>query len=417
MIKSNVDIGGASTDVQPESTRNLPLLFQPIQLKGVELKNRLVTSPMCQYASVDGKPTDWHFAHCGRLAIGGAGLVFTEETAVEARGRKTHDCAGIWSDDHISGWSRVVRLIHDIGAKAAIQLGHSGGRASSHGAMKEWKPLTSSDAVGDRGPWQPVSASAVAVEAGRQVCRMLDTSEIAEIVRAWQDAARRSDEAGFDVLEIHGAHGYLIQQFLSPITNHRQDAYGGSRENRMRLALEITEAVRAVWPNEKPLWFRVSAVDGTGGDWDLDDTLVLAGELKARGVDVIDCSSGGISGSSAMPIVPRIPGYHLPYARRVKRTVGIATVAVGLITEPAQAEEILVRGDADLIAMALELMFHADWPIHAAKALHVANHLDLFPPAYAYRLNRREAHKAMPVNKAGALVPLSRDGRVTSVTD
>jgi 2,4-dienoyl-CoA reductase-like NADH-dependent reductase (Old Yellow Enzyme family) len=360
-----------------------------------------MASPMCQYMSVDGMPTDWHFVHLGRLAFGGAGIVFHEETAVEARGRKTYGCAGLWRDDQIPSFRRIADLIRSVGATPAIQLGHSGGRAASHGAMRDWLPLSEADAAHGLSPWKPVSASAISIAPGRQVCHALSQDEIKEIVSHWADAARRSDRAGFDIVEIHGAHGYLIHQFLSPITNQRNDAYGGDRAGRMRLALEIAEAVRAAWPAHKPLFFRVSSVDGRGGIWNMDDTVALASELKSRGIDAIDCSSGGISGASSMPIVSRVPGYHLPFARRVKQEVGVATIAVGLITKPHQAEDILTGGSADIVALARELMYSADWPVHAARTLGAHDPLALFPPSYAFRLRRREEVAQLAINRPG----------------
>jgi len=384
---------------------NAPLLFRPLMLRGVKLRNRIVASPMCQYNSVGGAPTDWHFAHLGRLAIGGAGLVFHEETAVEARGRKTHACAGIWSDEHIPTYRRLADLIRSIGATPGIQLGHAGGKASSHGALRDWAPLTDEDARNGLPPWQPVAPSPVPIGDGRPIPHGLDEAEIRGIVTAWGEAAQRCTQAGFEVLEIHGAHGYLIHQFLSPVTNLRTDGYGGDRKGRMRFALEVAEAVRRAWPADNPLFFRVSCVDGHGGVWDLDDTVVLARELKARGIDVVDCSSGGISGDSSMPIVPRVPGYHVPFARRVRREAAIITVAVGLVTDPQQAEAILARGDADLVALARELLMQADWPVHAARSLGIADYLDLFPTAYAFRLKRRAEIAALEINQPDAPIP------------
>ena len=375
-----------------------PLLFEPMKVRGLTLRNRIIASPMCQYRSIDGAPTDWHLAHLGRLAIGGAGVVFYEETAVEARGRKTYDCAGIRHDQHVAAFNRVSRLIREIGSVPAIQLGHAGGRASSHGAARDWAPLTEADASTGRAPWVPVSASPVSLGAGRPICHELDRDEIQSIVWAWAAAARRCDEAGFDILEIHGAHGYLIHQFLSPVTNQRTDAYGGDRNGRMRLALEIVEAVRSIWPTHKPLFFRVSCLDGRGGLWDLEDTVALARDLGQRGVDAVDCSSGGISGGSSMPVVPRVPGYHVGYAKHIRSAANIMTIAVGLITEAYQAEEILSSGCADLVALARELMYHADWPVHAGRALGIPDYFSLFPPEYAFRLRRREEIAKLQIN-------------------
>lgn len=385
--------------------RSDPLLFTPLTLRGVTLRNRIMSSPMCQYRSHHGAPVDWHLAHLGRLAIGGAALVFHEETAVEARGRKTYDCAGIWSDAHIPAYRRLADLIRQCGALPGIQIGHAGAKASSHGATRDWAPLTEADAAQGLDPWTPVAASAVAMGVGRPTPHALEKPDIVEVVEAFAAAARRSAEAGFDVLEIHAAHGYLIHQFLSPVTNRRTDYYGGSREARMRFALEITEHVRVAWPDDKPLLFRVSCLDGRGGLWDIDDTVALARCLKERGVDVVDCSSGGISGDTAMPMIPRVPGYHVPYAKRVRQQAGVATVAVGMITEPAQAEAVLQDGAADMVALARELMFHADWPAHAARALGVADYLSLFPSDYAFRLRRRDEISRLPYNRADAPIP------------
>lgn len=386
------------------AVRESTFLFSPLRLRGVEIKNRIMASPMCQYNSVGGLPGDWHLAHLGRLAIGGAGLVFHEETAVEERGRKTHDCAGIWSDEHIPAYRRLTDLVRQCGAVSGIQLGHSGAKASSHGAMKDWTPLLEQDAADGHAPWLAISPSGVPTGRDRPTPHALGEGEIATVVSAWGEAARRALEAGFDVLEIHGAHGYLIHQFLSPATNRRSDRYGGSRENRMRLAFEICEAVRGQWPKDKPLFFRVSALDGRGGIWDLEDTVALSLGLKNRGVDVIDCSSGGISGDSAMPVIPRTPGYHVPYASTVKRRTGIATVAVGLICTPVQAEAVLRDGHADIVAMARELMQHADWPASAARELGIDDPLGVFPEPYAFRLRRREQIAALPINAPGTSI-------------
>lgn len=384
-----------------------PRLFTPITLRGVTARNRLMVSPMCQYASDDGGPTDWHLVNLGRYVLGGAGIVFAEETAVEARGRKTYQCAGIYDDRHIEPYRRISRFIKEWGAVPAIQIGHSGRKASCHGAMKDWAPLTAADAERGEPPWQGVAPSPIPMGPGSGTPKEMDRDDIHTVLEAWGRAARRAAEAGFEILEIHGAHGYLIHQFLSPLTNRRQDAYGGDRAGRMRFALEVTETVRAVWPDEYPLFFRVSSVDGKGGLWDIEDTIELARALKELGVDAVDCSSGGITGSSAMPIVPRVPGYQVRYAERVRREAGVMTIAVGLLTEPEQAEAVLAEGQADLIAMARELMYNADWPVHAAGVLGVEDHLDLLPAPYAQRLKRRET--VLRLNRALAEGRLSED--------
>ena len=367
-----------------------PLLFTPIKLAGLSARNRIVVSPMCQYSSQEGGPSDWHLVHLGKFALGGAGIIFCEETAVEQRARKTYGCAGIYSDAHVPMYRRITGFITNNKSIPAMQLGHSGRKAACGPPWSNFKPLTADDAQNGMAPWQGVSASALAHRDDAQAPHELSVAEIKQVIAAWREAALRTLDAGFEMVEIHGAHGYLIHQFLSPLANRRSDAYGGDLQGRMRFALELSEAVRAVWPRDKPLWFRVSAVDGDGGVWSLDDTVTLARELKARGVDVISCSSGGINGPLNMAIVPRQPGYQAQYAGRVRRDAGVMTCAVGLITEAAHAEDILQRGQADLIAMAREFMYNPNWPVHAAKQLGISDYLDLLPDEYAWWLKRRE---------------------------
>lgn len=387
-----------------------PKLFEPFTLKGVTARNRIVVSPMCQYKSVEGTPTDWQLVNMGRYAIGGAGIVFYEETAVEDRGRKTHSCAGLYRDDQIPAYKRITAFAKSLGAVPAMQLGHAGGKASERGPMAGRVALGDEDAREGRSPWQAISASAIPPRPNHPVPAAMDERDIAEVVQAWARAAQRTLEAGFDILEIHGAHGYLIQQFLSPLINQRTDGYGGDRIGRMRFALEVTRAVRAVWPAEKPLFFRISSVDGQGGLWTLEDSVALASELARCGVDVIDCSSGGLSGFSSMPLVPRVPGYHLPYARRIKAETGMMTMAPGLVTDPWQAEEILQEGAVELIGMARELMYSSDWPVHAARALGIADFLDLFPTDFAFRLRARAEQETMLVNRRDAVIPVGLAG-------
>lgn len=377
-----------------------PLLFQPFALKSVTARNRIVLSPMCQYRSVDGSPSDWHVASLSRYAIGGAGIVFCEETAIEARGRKTHDCAGLYRDEHVPEYRRITDMLRQLGAVPAMQLGHAGGKASAHGPNTGRAALQPADA--DRGlpPWQTISASPVPAEPDYPLPHEMTQRDIDAVIAAWVLAARRTLEAGFDILEIHGAHGYLIQQFLSPVINRRTDGYGGSRNARMRFAIEVTQAVRQAWPADRPLFFRVSSVDGKGGIWDIEDSVALAAELRLCGVDVIDCSSGGLLGSSDMPAVPRVPSYHVPYARRIKEATGMMTMAPGLITRATQAEALLQEGQVDLIGMARELMYCADWPVHAARELDVDGYLDLFPADFTSRLRQRDEHRAMAYNRA-----------------
>jgi len=372
-----------------------PHLFRPFTQRGLSAKNRIVVAPMCQYASDDGAPVDWHLVHMGRLAMGGAGIVFVEETAVEARGRKTYRCSGLWKNDQIPAWRRVTNMIRSFGAVPAIQLGHSGRKGSCHGAMQDWAPLMPGNTGPDEPPWTAVAPSALPATEAHPPPHAMDRGDIDDVIAAFADSARLSREAGFDLIEIHGAHGYLIHQFLSPLSNVREDGYGGSRDNRMRFALEVADAVRAAWPDDLPLWWRASCVDGMGGVWNLDDTVALARALKTRGIDVIDCSSGGIYGNTAMPAVPRTPGYQVPYAERIRRDAGIATCAVGEITEPLHAEAILADGKADVIALARELMLDANWPARAARALGIERWWEVLPSAYAHRLEQRERVRAL----------------------
>ena len=367
-----------------------PLLFTPIKLAGLIARNRIVVSPMCQYSSEEGGPNDWHLVHLGKFALGGAGIVFCEETAVEMRARKTYGCAGIYSEKHVPMYRRITEFLNKNNSLPAMQIGHSGRKASCIAPWTNFKPLTEDDAKNGHAPWRGISPSALPHRDDAQTPHELSVADIKEVIESWREAALRTLDAGFEIVEIHGAHGYLIHQFLSPLANRRTDAYGGDLQGRMRFALELTEAVRAVWPKEKPLWFRVSAVDGDGGAWDMDDTVTLARELKARGVDVVACSSCGINGPLNMAIVPRVPGYQVPYAERVRKETGLMTCAVGLITEPEHAEDILQQGHADLIAMAREFMYNPNWPVHAARQLGVSAYLDLLPTEYAWWLKRRE---------------------------
>lgn len=362
-------------------------------MRGVTMRNRIMLAPMSQYLAVDGTPTDWQLVHLGQYAMGGAGIVFSEETAVEPCGRRTHNCAGIYTAEQVRNWRRITTFLKDLGAVPAMQLGHSGSRGSARSPYEARRPLGAKDAASGMAPWRTISSTAIAIDAGQPEPIALDQEGIKNEIRVWRDASLRAAEAGFDIIEIHGAHGYLIHQFLSPLLNKRADAYGGDLQGRMRFALELTEAVRDAWPSDKPLFFRVSAVDGNGGYWDIDDTVALAKELKLRGVDVIDCSSGtgGAFGTSNMPPVPRgMPGCHVAYSDHVRREADIATIAVGAITEPAQAEAILQEGKADIIGIAREMMRNPYWCVDAAETLGLKDWIELLPPTYVARLLLRE---------------------------
>ena len=378
---------------------SLPLLFTPIKLRGLEIRNRIMASPMCQYLSEDGGPNDWHLMHLGRLAIGGCGIVFGEETAVEPNGRKTYSCAGMYDTKHVGAYRRLTNVIKENGAVPAIQLGHSGRKGSCHGAIEGWRPLELEDAKHGKAPWQVMAPTAHNCPPRPIFPKEMDLDDIKKVISSFRTAAKMSIDSGYEIVEIHGAHGYLIHQFLSSTSNQREDAYGGSLENRMRLAVEVAVAVREVWPQDKPVFFRLSAVDGKGGSWSLFESIQLAAALKAVEIDMIDVSSGGVMGDSEMPMVPRIPAYQVEFSKRIRSAVGIKTVAVGGITEPKQAEEILQAGDADLIALARELLWNADWPSHSAKALGLQDPFAYLPEGYAHRLRLRESQKEMKINQ------------------
>ena len=337
------------------------MLLDPITLGELRLRNRIVVSPMCQYSSPGGVPTDWHLVHLGSRAVGGAALVFTEATAVSPEGRISPDDAGIWNDAQAEAWSRIASFIRGQGAAAGMQLAHAGRKASTDAPWRGGGPLGTG-----HGGWTPVAPSAIKFDKGYPVPAALDASGIAKVLDDFRTAARRAGEAGFQVIEIHAAHGYLIHQFLSPLSNSRTDQYGGSLENRARLLREVIAAVRETWPAPMPLWVRLSATDWAEGGWDIDECVQLARMLRADGVDVIDCSSGG---TVPHPRIPSGPGYQVPFAARIRRDAGIPTSTVGLITEPRQAEEILQRGDADVIEMAREFLRDPYFPRRAAKEL------------------------------------------------
>ncbi|MBZ0129734.1 MAG: NADH:flavin oxidoreductase/NADH oxidase [Rhodobacteraceae bacterium] len=347
---------------------DIPHLFRPLTLRSITSRNRIVISPMCQYSAHEGYVNDWHLVNLGRFATGGAGIVFTEATAVQKAGRITHGCPGLWEDGQIAGHARLVRFALDNGALPGVQLGHAGRKG---GMQRPWfgnGPLGVDDAArGDSG-WTPLGPSPIPVADGWPEPHALSKGEIAALVDDYAAAAGRAREAGYRIVELHGAHGYLIHSFLSPLSNRREDGYGGDLKGRMRLALEAAEAVRGAWPDELPLFFRTSAVDGGADGWQLDDTVVLARALKGLGVDVMDCSSGGIAGPATAG-GRRQPGFQVPYAAKVREGAGMMTQAVGLITHPAQAEAILAEGQADLIAIAREALANPNWALHAEQAL------------------------------------------------
>lgn len=337
-------------------------LFSPLTLRELTFKNRIFVSPMCQYSSEDGMPTDWHLVHLGSRAVGGAALVMVEATAVSPEGRITPADTGIWSDRHADAFGRITDFIRSQNAVPAIQLAHAGRKASTSAPWRGGHPLAEAE-----GRWPTLAPSAVAFSESHPAPRAMTEGDIQAVISQFVDAARRSRDAGFDAVEIHMAHGYLLHEFLSPLSNHREDAWGGSLENRMRLPLAITRAVRDLWPAELPVFVRVSATDWVEqGGWDLPQTIEFSRRLRDLGVDLIDCSSGGnVPGVR----IAAHPGYQVPFAARVRREAGVASGAVGLVTDPEQAERIIAGGDADVVLLARELLRNPYWPLHAARIL------------------------------------------------
>ena len=370
-----------------------PLLFRPIKIRDVTLKNRVVVAPMHQYAAVKGYPTDWHLMNAGRFAAGGAGLVFIESTKVERRGCGTAGDMGLWDDSYTEHFRRLADFIRSQNSVPAIQLGHSGRKARRFRPWEGGAPLTEEGAikagVDDWDDWELVAPSAIGSSETEPIPRALSFGEIQKTIENWSEAARRANEAGFEVLEIHAAHGYLLHQFLSPKANLRTDEYGGSESKRMRLPLEIAEAVRANWPEDKPLFIRLSVEDDAG--WGPDESVRFSKLVRAKGVDVIDCSSGGMRGSPVLSAGPVGYGYQVPYAEKIRKETDLMSMAVGLIVHAEQAEEILQSGRADLIAIAREFLHNPNWALDAALKLGVEDAFKVTPPAYDYWLEKRSS--------------------------
>ena len=336
-------------------------LFEPLTLRDITLRNRIMVSPMCQYSSTDGFATDWHLVHLGSRAVGGAALVMTEAAAVEARGRISPQDLGIYRDEHIEMLSRITTFIKGQGAIPGIQLAHAGRKASTY------RPWSGHGEVAEEdGRWETIAPSHERFSETYPLPKELTAQEISEVVQSFRVAAKRALKAGFQVIELHGAHGYLFHEFLSPLSNHRTDEYGGSLRNRMRFLLETADAVREVWPAELPLFARLSATDWTEGGLTIVDSVEIAQTLKGHGVDLIDVSSGGNVSTAKVPVAP---GYQVPFAEQIRRESGVATAAVGLITGPEQANEIIHSGQADIVALARELLRDPHWPLRAARTL------------------------------------------------
>jgi 2,4-dienoyl-CoA reductase-like NADH-dependent reductase (Old Yellow Enzyme family) len=341
---------------------SIPHLFEPLKIRELVLTNRIAVSPMCQYSCIDGLATDWHFVHLGSRAVGGAGLVFAEATAVTPEGRISRQDLGLWSDRHVEPLAKIVRFVHEQGGRAGIQLAHAGRKASTYRPGAGVGRLPESE-----GGWKRVVAPSAA-PFGKEFAmpQALTEPEIRETIDAFSQAARRAVEAGFDVVEIHSAHGYLLHEFLSPLANHREDCYGGSFQNRTRLVREVVEAVRKVWPERCPLFVRISSVDWLPGGWDIEQSVELARMLGPLGVDLMDCSSGAIDPAEKIPVGP---GYQTAFAERIRREAKILTAAVGMITSPAQADHIVRSGQADMVLLAREMLRDPYWPLRAAREL------------------------------------------------
>ncbi|MCP2194947.1 NADH:flavin oxidoreductase/NADH oxidase [Williamsia deligens] len=352
-----------------------PILFSPLTLRDVTFPNRAWLSPMCQYSCFDrdGVPGDWHLAHLGSHAIGGFGLVMTEAASVVPEGRISAEDAGIWNDEQMRAWARIVDFLHAQDSRAGIQLAHAGRKASTR------SPFVDEDGSlpASEGGWETVAPSAIAFE-GYATPRALTVDEIAGVVESFAAAARRADEAGFDVVEVHAAHGYLLHEFLSPLSNHRDDAYGGDFDGRIRLLLEVVRAIRDSWPAGKPLFVRISATDWTEGGWSGDDSVALAQRLVDEGVDLVDASTGG----NVLADIPVAPGYQVRFASEVREKASIPTAGVGLITDPEQAETVLTTGQADAVFLARAALRDPAWPLRAAHALGLDHHEAPYRPQY-----------------------------------
>lgn len=368
------------------------MLFEPYTLRGVTLPNRIVLAPMQMYSAQDGFATDWHLHHLAKFAMGGFGTVFTEGLCVEERGRNTYGDMGVWSDDFIPSLRRLADTLRAHGAVPAAQILHTGPKACRQRPWEGYGMLGENEAARGELPWTPIAPSAESKNRGWANPEPVSQEDIPRLVDAFGAAARRCAEAGFDVLDIHGAHGYLIHSFYSPLGNDLDGEYGGGREQRMRFVLDVADACRANWPDDKPIFYRLSCVDGVEeGGWGMDDTVVLARELQRHGIDLIDCSSGGIGRFPTAQIIARQPLFQVPYAERVRRDCpGMPTMAVGLITEPSQAEHILRNGQADLVMLAREALFNPHWPLQAAVELGGDEQFNkVWPPQYGWWLYRR----------------------------
>lgn len=366
-----------------------PLLFSPLTIRGVTMRNRVAVSPMAMYCAENGYATPFHMVHYGKFAMGGAGLVFVEEAAVTRTGRITNGCLGLWEDGQAEAFAPLVAFLKSQGATTAIQIAHGGRKASTQRSFEGNGPITAENIANGDETWEPLAPSATPFSDGWLMPKPLDRKGMDEIRDAFAAAAQRALKAGFDIIEMHMAHGYLLQSFLSPIANKRTDEYGGSLENRMRFPLEVARAVRAALPDSVPLFARISAVDWIEGGWDLDDSVALATELKRAGVDLVDCSSGGnlLKGATNSNLT-RGPGYQAPFAQRLRAESGVMTQAVGLIRTPELAEQLLQEGYADVIALGRQMLYDPFWAHHAAEKLGQTGAFEAWPKSYAWWLEK-----------------------------
>ncbi|BEV01182.1 NADH:flavin oxidoreductase/NADH oxidase [Novosphingobium olei] len=365
-------------------------LFGPVQIRDLQLRNRLVVSPMATYSAVDGHATDWHVQHIGKLAAGGAGLVFVEQSSVNLQGRITHGCLGIWDDAHVPGLARLTQVIRDLGAASAIQIAHSGRKGSSQRPWEGGAALGDADlAARGEGPWEICAPSPIAFDEGWPTPTGMSRGAIDQVVEDYRAAFIRARDAGFDVCELHCAHGYLMHSFLSPLGNQRSDEYGGSRQNRMRVPLRTAAIMREVWPDDLPCFVRISSVDGLGVGWQLEDSIAFARELKAIGIDVVDCSSGGFKLPAENNLVARTPGFQLPFSEAIRKETGIATMGVGLIRTGEFALSALEQGQCDLVAIGRELLWNPNWVSQVAVEMIGAQGWASWPDQYGWWLKRR----------------------------
>ena len=365
-------------------------LFSSFKIKSKSFRIRIVLSPMCQYKAKEGVISDWHFQHYSRFAFSGLGAAFVEATGVSPEGRIGHGCTGIWSDSHVEGLSKVAKIFNEYNCLSGIQLAHAGRKASY---LRPWdgaSPITENDKV--EPAWQTIGPSAIPINNSSPVPKEMTVEDINKVREDFKKAAQRADKAGFDIIEIHGAHGYLLHSFFSPLSNQRNDQYGGNFENRIRFAMEIIADIKSVWPDNKPLFYRLSSIDAPGQGANLEDNIMLAKSLKSVGVDVIDCSSGGITGSPVLTKSKIIPGFQVPYSEKIKKDAEISSMAVGAIISADQANEIISNKRADLVAMGRELLADTQWVYKAATYFNLENAKDYLPDSYSFYLSRRDEY-------------------------